>query len=209
MKNKLLLIITGYFLIMVIGLISCEKCGPFPNKYKVVGIDWNLYSAVYSNNTEDKLILSEIINDTIYYNLYSIFITPRTETYYAMFQRNNTLGLINSAYACSPVIPTTDDRIDSILIISDKDFDSTHLAGADLSELFDIVVIDQTNNIYYEKFKLYDYTSTKPYVPNEMTLILNSPPSLISNFEFTIKYYQDGIYKDYFEFKTNSIVIKN
>ncbi len=194
---------------MMIGLISCEKCGPFPDKFKVVGLNWNIYSAVYSDEADEKLILSEIINDTIDYNLYSIFITPITETYFAMIQRSNSFGLIKSAYACSPIIPTTEDKIDSILIISDNDFDSAHPAGTDLSELFNIVVNDQTSNIYYEKFKLNDYISTKPYVPNEMTLILNSPPNLTINFGFTVKYYQNGIDNDYFEFNTDKIVIKN
>jgi len=208
MKQKIIFIITGYVFILLIGLISCDKCGPFPDKLKVIGLDWHIYNAVYSEDADEKLILSEIINDTVDYNSYSIFITPITETYFTTVQRNKPFEWTNTAYACSPITPTTDDRIDSILIITNIDFDATHPAKSDLSQLFDIVVYDQANKIYYKKFTMNDYISTKPYVPNEMTLILNAPPSLTMSFDFTVKYYQDGIDNDYFEFKTNNIVIK-
>jgi hypothetical protein len=42
-----------------------------------------------------------------------------------------------------------------------------------------------------------------------MVLILKGPPELTEGFEFTVKYYQDGIDYDYFEFDTPRIVIKN
>jgi len=165
--------------------------------------------SVYSESGETKLVLSEIENDTVVYDKYSILIIPHSETYFSMISRTNSFNIINSAYACSPVTPTTDERIDSIKIICDKAFDTNHPIGTDLAGLFDIVIVDPMNNIYYEKFDLSEYVKTNPTRAIEMVLILKSPPDLTSDFEFMIKYYQEGIDYDYFEFKTKNIVIKN
>ena len=66
-----------------------------------------------------------------------------------------------------------------------------------------------SNNIFYEKFDLIEYVLTKPTVANQMTLILKSSPEITQGFEFTVKYYQDGIDYDYFEFLSQNIVIVN
>jgi hypothetical protein len=194
---------------MSISLISCNKCGPFPDKFKTLGLEWNIYGAVYSDTAANKLSLSEIVNDTVAYNLYAIRIKPETEYYFTVNQNYNSFELINSVFACDPALPTTDERIDSIIIITDKDFDSNYPAVTDLSDLFDIVVIDETNYTVQEKFKLNSYLETKPTMPRYMTLILNSPPNLTTDFEFTVKYYQDGIDHNFFEFKTYKVVIIN
>ena len=207
--KKVFIIFTVSFLILIIGLLSCDTCGPFADKLKVQSLYWNSYHAEYSETTEPKLILSDITTDSVNYNNYSIFIAPQMITYFSMLHNSNSFSLINSAYACDPVTPTTDETIDSILIISNKDFDATHLAGNSLSELFDIVVLDQANNIYYTKFDLSEYLITKPTVPTEITLILKSPPNLTEDYKFTVKYFQDGIDNDYFEFITAKIVIQN
>jgi len=46
---------------------------------------------------------------------------------------------------------------------------------------------------------------TKPTVANKPTLILKSPPETTGEFEFTVKYYQNGIDLSFFEFKTAGI----
>jgi len=208
MNKKLLCILTGYLSFFLLGLISCEKCGPFPEKFKLVGFDVNTVSAIYSQTGEQEISLQEITNDTIKYDLYSISIDAKIKALVNTGHKNNSLDLINSAFACSPGVLKTDERIKSILITSDKDFDATHPSGTDLSELFDIVVYDDANNINNEKFKLKDYISTKPSVPNTMILILNSSPALSQNFEFTLNYHQQGIDIDFLEFKTKKVFIE-
>ncbi|MDD4209657.1 MAG: hypothetical protein PHI52_04890 [Bacteroidales bacterium] len=212
MRQKIILIFSAYFAILIIGLIACDEindCGPFPNKFKVVGLDWVNYKAIYSDTADTKLLLSYIDNDSVIFNEYSIFIAPRQETYFAQNSVDWNFSLIQSAYACSPVIPTTDEKIDSVVILSQKDFDTNHPAGTDLSDLFEIVVLDNANGIYYEKFEIENYLSTNPTVPSELTLILNHQPDMTTDFEFSIKYYQKGIEdNDFFEFTTNKIIIK-
>ena len=209
MKNKLLILLGGFSIIFLIGIFSCDKCGPFPNKFKIITLDWFNYKAIYSDTASTRLILSEIANDTVEFNMYSIFIKPRQETYFAQNINKWSFSLINSAYACSPGIPQTDEKIDSIVITSTKDFDINHPSGIGLSDLFDIIVLDDANGIYYKKYTLNDYIETNPYVPSELVLILKKQPDLTTDFEFLVKYYQNGIDYDYFDFLTNKIVIIN
>jgi len=208
MKSKLLIILTGSLLFFLLGLVSCEKCGPFADKFKVVGLNFATMHSNYDVNKEWKLELSEIENDTIIYNAYSINISPRIIAFFSLNRNCQIFKLVNTAYACSPGILGTDERIDSIVITSQSDFSEDYAAGTDLSELFDVVVLDESNSIYFDKFKLSDYISTKPFVPNSMALILNRPPIKSKGFEFTVKYFQDGIDFDFFEFETEEVFIK-
>ncbi len=208
MRFKLLILLGGFLLTLLIGLFSCDTCGPFPNKFKVVGLDWLNYQAVYSDTSQMRLSLSEIVNDTVDFEKYSIHIKPKQETFFAQNCNRSGFSLIPSAYACDPALPHTDETIDSITINAAKDFDTTHPAGSDLSDLFDVIVLDYTNNIYYEKYALIQYLQTTPYVPNELVLILTEQPDVTTDFEFFVKYYQDGIDYDYFEFLTDKIVIR-
>ncbi len=205
MKNKVLFILTAYMFVFLLGLNSCEKCGPFPENFKVAGFDFDNVSATFSETDEPKLAFSEISNDTILYNLFSVLIETKAE---AIVHVDPTFNLINAAVACSPTIPRTDEKIDSILITTNQDFDETHQSGTNLHALFDIVVFDEANNIFNEKYTLINYIETKPFIPNNMFLILNSPPETSMHVEFTIHLFLDGIDIDFFEIKTKKVFIK-
>lgn len=207
MKKKLFISIIGIMLISLLGLFSCqEECGPFPNKFKVVALNWCLFKVVYSDTAGSTI--SFIENDSVPYNQYAIWIFPGQETYFAHNPNIRNFSLIPGAYACSPKEPETDEKIDSIRIESSKDFDVNHPPGSDLSDLFDVEVLDFVNGINYEKFDLQDYVKTNPFVPKEMMLILREQPDATTDYEFTVKYYQNGIDdNDYFEFTTPPIVL--
>ena len=51
--------------------------------------------------------------------------------------------LIKSAYACSPVPPYTDEKIEILNIISNQDFSDDFPAGANLNSLFNVEYNDQ------------------------------------------------------------------
>ncbi len=210
MRSKLLILLGGFVFLILFGLFSCEdKCGPFPNKFKIVGLDWVNFKAIYSDTADTRLLLSDIENDSVKYSEYSILIVPRQETYFAQIASKWNICLIQSAYACSPVIPTTDEKIDSIVILSESDFKLNYPAGKDLSDMFDVVVLDHAIGIYHEKYDLRDYLASNPNVPSKLTLILKEQPDLTTDFEFLVRYYQNGIDEnDFFEFTTNKIVIK-
>ncbi len=212
MNKRFLIIFIGYFAPLIFGAISCNKwindCGPFPDKYKVKSLKWNIYKAKYSMNADPRLVLSEITEDSIIYNEYSIHIYNEAEEYFSLGNKTNSFGFINFAYACSPKYPSTDESIKDIQIYCNKDYNSNHTAGTNLADLFDIVVFYPYNQLYEEKFDLSDYLATFPPVPNQMTFILRDPPAFTNEFEFRVEYYLEGIDHDYFEHKTRRVIIR-
>lgn len=205
--KKIFKIAGALFFILIATLFNrCRDCGSFPNRLKTIGLEWGNYKAIYYDKIDEKPTLLEIENDTVDYNEYSIFIVPKQEMYFA--QNNNyKFNIIKTANACSPIEPISEEKIDSIVILSDKNFDKKHLAGSNLSNIFDIVVL--TKNEGYKKYNLDDYVKTKPNIPNDLILILNKQPVTINKYEFLIKWYQNGVAdNNYFEFKTKEIVIK-
>ena len=207
MKNKLLIILLSGFVISIILTISCHRCGPFPDRYKIIDLDWGISEVEYTSEPFELINVSEINSDFVLFNKFAIYISPVQETYFSLYSQFNSSGFINSAYACSPVEPVTDDRIEKIEIFSDKAYDSDHDTNSNLASLFDVIVVDYNARIYQEMFDLLDFVSTKPTVPQGMTLVLNSPPTETTDFEFTVKYYQNGVSMDYFEFTTDKITI--
>lgn len=210
MTAKFKFSIISYFAFLILSVISCDDgCGgSYPGKYKITKLNWYISEYSYSNNTNDEnLNLTDLTNNTVTFNKYSILITPEREYYFAMNYKTTSFNVISSAYACSPVPPSTDEKIKNIEIFSNKDFDENHLAGSNLAELFNIVVF---GNNYIEKMDLTVYFSNdNQEAGQEIALLLKSPPESSAEFEFTVKYYQDGIDMNYYEFTTNAVTITN
>src|SRR5690606_29139616 len=99
------LVLSGFLFLQ----ISCETCGPFPDRVKVTSIDWKNYDVTFLNGTEPTLELSEIVNGVVNYSSYGIYIEPETELYFA--SRFKTSGFIVTAYACDPIIPVNEEKI--------------------------------------------------------------------------------------------------
>jgi len=209
MKPKFLILISVYLVLISVGIFSCAKCGPFADKYRNIGLDWSVYKSIYSDTSSDsKLNYSNINkNDTVDFNTYSISITPIHENYFSQNLENADFNIITTACACSPNSPTTDEKIDSLIILSDKDFNADHKVGSNLSKIFDVIVYDPERRLYYEKFDLQYFLDGKPFVPQNMTLILKEKPAVTDEYQFTVKYYQNGKY-NYFEYTTNKVIIK-
>ncbi|MCB0496260.1 MAG: hypothetical protein KDC79_08990 [Cyclobacteriaceae bacterium] len=205
--KKLAIVFGGLVVLIFLSLFSCHKCGPFPNMYKTIGLYWHIAIATYSEDSISWSARWATPNDSIIYNEFSIEIEPIKETYYAQSFDEIKFDFVSSAYACDPALPQTDERIDSMVIVSSKDFNVIHVAGEDLSDLFDIIPVDFVNGLYRERFDLKEYISTNPTVPWRMFLILKEPPDLVSDYEFLVKYYQEGIDSNYFEFLTDKVVI--
>jgi hypothetical protein len=202
MNRKVFTIFIGHFLLTVVtGLISCDDCGPFHDKFKVTSIDWNAYRVTLS---ADNITLSEITNGVTFDQL-GIDLKPKTQTYFSFIINN--YNLTTGLYACSPIEPTTDDKIINIEITANKDFSDEYPQGTDLSGLFDIVISDWYRGIYADKFDLKEYLQTTPFVTQEMTLILKHAPQITDEYSFTVKYFQDGVDLDYSEFTTNDILV--
>lgn len=193
----------------MIGLISCIDCGPFNDQWRVYDLRWHNAKAVYSDTSYPRLTTYTIENDSVLYSNYAIVIVPNLGTYASLKSTPKwNFSFINSAYACSPPDPKSEETIDSIVILSLNNYDSNHPAGKNLADLFEVVVNKYENNTYYTKYNLVDYNNLKQQIPDQLTLMLKTPPDSTSNFEFLVKYYQQGVEdNDYFEFTTNRIQI--
>ena len=191
MKKKLLILFGLFSLITIINTISCTKCEGGGTK-KVIDIRAVMTGAQYSPQDPNKMMYFDITNDTIYYSFLGIIIQPEMTTA-SNLNTYNSFGFINAAYACDPVIPTTNDKITQIEIVADQDYNDSHPKGSDLAEYFDVVVTYAHTNTYDEKYDLKEYLGRKPLVPDEMTLILKTKPKQDTKFVFTLNYKQDGV----------------
>ena len=202
MNMRVFTIFIGYFFLTAItGLMSCDDCGPSPDKFKVTSIDWSIYEVTL---TTGNLTLSEITNG-VPFNQLGIHLNPQTQAYFSFIK--NKFSLTTGLYACSPRDPVTDDKIIDIQITTDKDFSDEHPQGTDLSGLFDIVISDWYTGVSAVKYDLKEYLQTNPLVPQEMTLILKHAPQTTGEYKFTIKYFQEGVELDYSEFTTSDILV--
>jgi len=183
---------------------SCDDCdGPVDTKFKVVELSGELQEASQSNANRNWKF-TDLGSDSIFFFQFAIRINHELE-YYA----NNYLpsfNLIQSAYACDTEPARSQDRLESIVIRSTSSFNAGYPEGADLAELFDVVVY--SNDLFYERLALTDYLATMPEGPISLTLILREQPAETQPFSFDIAYHQDGVEFDLFEFSTDSVVIR-
>lgn len=207
MKKKIKFFIKSYIIILFLGIISCDDCGPFPNKFKITSFNSETLSLeIINENYQIKLSNPE--NNSVLFSKFSIRLNAESENYFAS---NGTMknNFIMSSYACSPAPPKTDEKITNIEIFANNDFNSVNKAGDNINHLFDVLVLDFFNSFpYYNKFDLREYINSNPSTANELIFILKEAPEQTSNFIFEIKYYQNGIDLNEYSFVTNAIEIR-
>lgn len=186
MKIRLTLILSIAFFLL--GGLSCNECGKDnPTKVKAVDFSWQTPN------------LNSTISDSFY-----ISIAPKLE-YYS--ERESGFSFINSAYACSPALPKSQDRISNIEIYANVDFNSNLTAGVNLASIFDINFLNDYESNFV-KSDLSFFLTEKPLLPIQSSLLLKEAPESTKNFQFTVKIYLDGVDLDFYEFTTNSIEIR-
>ena len=186
---------------------SCDDVGPSPDKYKLK--DYRFYvkrltSLKYVNS--DSCIVSKDslidISGPVNYKLLVFSFNFIMEEFFS-----ETVKFPNALYACSPAPPTSADIIDSIVVISNKDYDSLHPKGTNLADIIRCISIAYK---YSSKFcgTLKEFYEKGSEPPEKLDLLLMKPPEKEDYYKFTIKYYQKGVDIDYFEVATDSIYIK-
>jgi hypothetical protein len=208
MKKEIKFFIRSYVIILFLGIISCEDdCGPFPNKFKINSFNSETLSLEILNKNY-QIKLSDIENKSVLFSEFSISLIAESESYYAS-NRIMKNSFIMRSYACSPAPPKTDERITNIEIFTNNDFNSVNIAGNNINHLFDVLVLDFFNSFgYYNKFDLTEYINSNPSAAKELIFILKEGPEQTSNFEFEIKYYQNGVDLNNYNFVTNEIEIR-
>ena len=209
----MLILLTAYLSVLFFTITACDTLIDCPtsleDRFKVIDLTVD-FRSVIKDTVNDKLDLQISIfeEDSIDYESLGILLDYERVNYISEVVRPNHFNFIQTAYACTPVEPTSDEAIDSIKIFSAQDFDKDHPAGTDLSDLF---------HLFYRDFSTYEYKQVdldefEPLSYNNIfntTLMLKSAPELVQEYSFLVKYYQNGIDFDYFEKETESIVIKD
>jgi hypothetical protein len=162
---------------------------------------------IANNQSPDRLYYFDIFHDSIYYSFYGIYMEPDLQVASIRGLKTPSFGLVNTTYACDPVLASTNDRINDIKITADHDFDDKHAKGSNLAEYFDVVVTYHHTNTNEEKYDLIEYLKRKPIVPNQLVLILKKKPKQNIYLSFTVNYSQEGVAMSSKTVKLNAITL--
>ena len=202
MIRKLYISFALYIVFLITTATMCH-CGPFPDGLEVTDISVSVCELDYS--TPGNYAGCQDIADTVAYERFAINLIPETRAYYsARYLQGNM-----SAYACSAPMPVITDKIDSMYVFSNRDFDTRHPAGADLKDLFDAIVFSSSDTRGDYRLALTEFLADKPVFPDNLYLVLTSPPDSTAGFSFTIKLFTEGQENRSFEIITDTVVIKN
>jgi len=209
-NTKTILLIAGIAVLFTFITISCNtptdlNCGPFPDKFRVTDFSTSIKKVTHFDPSTTSIQLSEIQSDSIQFNEFAIDMYPVTEVYFSSVFNKINLQFIQSAYACSPINTTSDDKILDIQIYSDKDFSAEFPAGENLAELFEIYALYMREGP--KRVNLIDFIAEEPNAPDQLILLLQSGPSEASEIQFSVRYSQVGEKLTEFEFSTTPITL--
>ncbi len=211
MIRKTLALFTSLVILLTVITISCnvtgDDCGPFNSKFKTVDFDTDLKIISISENRGLNVQYRTLESDTIEFDKFGISMFPVTEFYSLNTKLHHSFSLIPSAFACSPLIPVSEEVITDIEIFSDRDFNSSYSSGDNLADVFEVIVF--TFNTGYHRYDLINFLSYEPIVPDKIFLLLKVTPETTEPIQFTVKYSQNGIDMNSFEFTTEPIFITN
>lgn len=188
-----------------------DDCGPFRDTFKTTGFETSIHQAEFSDSLGAEPILSRFAGDTLRTGHLAIQLRTEMETYFSRRSEASTVQFLSSAYACSPVLPTSDEVIQDIRIYSDPAFGEEYSAGDDLSALFDVVVYRKSHRHDgypgYRRFDLNEFLDRDPTAAWALFLVLDAPPSTTTRTQFTVEYEQDGKGIESYEFTTTPVVL--
>ncbi len=211
MKN----FITTLFIGIISGLIclsSCLKinpepqCGPFNNRFSSTGLTTNTLKIKSYDSLSGRFDIAYLnLLDTIPYKKLALRLMPEKKFYIATsLHKGCTFSIFSEAYACSPPIPYSDEKVDDIIIKSNTDYDQTHISGDNLADLFEVVIVDNFNSIYNNKMSLKNFLALRPNTKDELYLLLTKAPEKTDDFIFQIQYIRT-LGTDQKEFLVNSL----
>lgn len=208
--SKTLLSIVSIAILFTFITISCDtptdlNCGPFPDKFRVTDFSTSIKKVTHYDSSTRSIQLSEIKSDSIQFDVFAIDMTPVTEVFFSSVLGKFNFQFIQSAYACSPIDPASDDKILDIQIYSDKDFSAEYPAGENLVELFEVYALYMREGP--KRVDLIDFITEEPNAPDQLILMLQSGISEASEIQFSVRYIQDGGKLNEFEFTTEPITI--
>jgi len=209
MRKKLKFFISSYLIFLLVGTFSCEKddCGPFANpKQQLSEISG---AAVNLQQLDNNIGSTEVAMDSVPFVHFGFRLNAVFKPLTNSQAQRKVLGfrVIESAYACTPPPPFTDDNLNSIEIMADRDFNSNYGIGSDLSSLFDLVEYESFSLLFEQRTILQSFVESSPEMPSRMTFVLNQAPETSEAITFTVRISTDSKNIAFYEFKSNPIVI--
>jgi hypothetical protein len=208
-----------FIAILIIGIISgliclssCLKinpgpqCGPFDNRFLSTGLSINTLKIRSYDSLTGRFDFAYLnLLDTIPYEKLTLRLMSEKKFYIATsLHQRCTFSIFSEAYACSPPIPYSDEKVDNIIIKSNKDYDQTHISGDNLADLFEIVIVDNFNSIHNNRMSLKAFLALRPNTKDELYLLLTKAPEKTDDFIFQIQYIRT-LGTDQKEFLVNSL----
>ena len=187
-----------------------DPCGELPDsgdKFKTTGFATKALKIERVDSLRVDLALSPIADDTLAGGSLAIRMTPTQAFYSTASKRYAARGFVSAVYACTPIIPSSDENIRGIQIYSDQAFNDAHPAGDDLADLFDVVAFYRAGHAGYRRLGLNAFLAEVPNAADELILVLTSAPQKTSAHRFTVRYFQEGAGLDYYEFTTGPIAL--
>jgi len=216
--KKLIIILLTILSVGAFWLLSCSKgtppdpCGPFNNRFSSTGLTINTLK-IHSYDSSYPIYYFDTLKntDSVVFSKLAIQLIPKKIFYIAKTpDQGFSFSLFNSAMACSPPVPYSDELNDYIIITSTKDFDQTHKSGSNLKDLFDVAILDRFKYIYYYRMSLKDYLALRPNTKDELILFLKKGPEANGEFSFKIEYCRTlGADQKLFIVNTLSVFIEN
>jgi len=205
MKSKAIFI---YISMLIYGVIS-QSCtdngcgGPYADKYKITDFEVSLNEL---KNSDDPFLGSNAIeNSKVHYNSFAIEFKGVTENYFSSTFSLPKLGIISTAYACSPVPPSTVEKVTDIRVFCDQTIIDSYPENTNIASLFDIVYLQDLSEMKQEPLE--NFLAIEQTAVTNFTLILNIQPAQQNTYIFRVEYEQDGIDMDSFSFTSESVTI--
>ena len=221
MKNiKLRIVLILLMLVHIpfscVDMNTCVDLDPMPY-YRMMDLVFDNVELYYINEASDKPMPLKVSQeyDTFVYPCDSLMLSfkvPDTALFY--HSQNNPLRKgfgLQEAYACNPKragYKGTFDVIDKIHVTSNYDFDETHLAGYDLSDIVDIFAytLDEEEGGFWN---LNDYNNTSPRTaPKRFYLLFTRNARLSDIQQFVVIYHLHGQGGTPREFRVETPVLK-
>lgn len=176
-RRTVLLVVSGYVMqVLLVTFSSCDHCSGGVVHLDAVTVDAYRIMGVERNGDShfDRFIVeNSAIDRGIRYDSLAIILSNQTH------MAVHSEGLINSLYACDPAVDF--ERVESISIVSDSDYNSLYPAGSNLAE-----VLSLRANRYVKFFKS---LKEEPYLDeSEYFLTFDLPPSRSATHNLLVTY---------------------
>ena len=206
---KTIISITGIAVLLTTITISCSSatdiCGPLPDKFRVADFSTSVKQVTDYDPENLTIQLSVFPGGSIQFDEFAIDMIPVIDTFFSSVPGRMNFQFIQSAYACSPIIPVSVDTITDIQIYSDGDFTPEYPAGENIAVFFDAYAL--YNNDGPERVNLPQFIAGEPLAPDQLILLLNTAPVEATEMRFTVRYFQDGEILNEYEFTTDAITV--